>query len=986
MAKFKARARAVDMLGRQQIAGIPSAISELFKNAHDAYADKVEVDYFRSDKLFVLRDDGLGMTREDFESRWLTLGTESKVKSSKSDLPPEDSSKPPRVMLGEKGIGRLAIATIGSQMLVLTRAKREDKLHDLVAAYIHWGLFEIPGIDLDDIEIPIRTFSSGTVPAKSDVETMLEDVKRNIDELELKVGSEFLKQIKNDIKEFTVDPSEIDGYLNEPKLSADGFGTHFIIKPSSELLELDIEGDSDKAPPLMKTLLGFTNTMTPDHETPVLKAAFRDHKTDEYFEDLIEEQAFFTPEEFLNADHHIRGRFDEYGQFKGTVSVYGEEYQDHIINWGGNKGLPTACGPFEFNIAVVQGLARETSLPLEDHADLIRKMNRFGGLYIYKDGIRILPYGGTDFDWLDIEKNRTKSATYYFYSFRRMFGVVEIDQKRNGALNEKAGREGFRENFAYRQMKSILKNFFEQSTADFFRNPDQGGGAYAERFFEKKSEIDRLELARRKREKHVAVKRNLLTVDLEEFFSAYDMGKPEEEAMLLVDEISDKASDAASIGDKKIAAERFLEIEFDARKKYDALLEKYRVQKPRGLALSKAMTRDWKDYQNTYGEVNEKVFLPIKKMIQEHIGEEVEKARVELDRRVRIQRALDELAAQAKKTAKSEFGQTRTLSDQVQKEVKSATSESIASLEGVIKQVFDEFTRLDVTVLKEAEVVEIRDRLETAIVDGKEKEEAFLKYIQAQLENIDFEDNAGYLDQLEAIEERNLALEEQAEADLQLTQLGMAIEVINHEFDSSIRSIRNNLRQLKGWADVNPDLGGLYSNIRANFDHLDGYLSLFTPLHRRLYKKEVEISGADIHKFLEDLFKERLRRHKIDLKASKQFKTAKVMGYPSSFYPVFVILIDNAIFWVKGLSTGNAREINLNYENGTFFVSDTGPGIPERDRENIFELGFSRKPGGRGMGLQIAKEVLSRIDYRLALDTSIRGSGAVFKIEPLDEI
>ena len=62
MAKFRTRARTVDMLGRQQIAGVPNAISELFKNAHDAYADYAEVDYFPSDGLFVLRDDGVGMT------------------------------------------------------------------------------------------------------------------------------------------------------------------------------------------------------------------------------------------------------------------------------------------------------------------------------------------------------------------------------------------------------------------------------------------------------------------------------------------------------------------------------------------------------------------------------------------------------------------------------------------------------------------------------------------------------------------------------------------------------------------------------------------------------------------------------------------------------------------------------------------------------------------------------------------------------------
>ena len=66
------------MLGRQQIANVSTAISELFKNAYDAYANDAEVDYFRSDKLLVIRDNGVGMTPEEFEERWLVLGTESK--------------------------------------------------------------------------------------------------------------------------------------------------------------------------------------------------------------------------------------------------------------------------------------------------------------------------------------------------------------------------------------------------------------------------------------------------------------------------------------------------------------------------------------------------------------------------------------------------------------------------------------------------------------------------------------------------------------------------------------------------------------------------------------------------------------------------------------------------------------------------------------------------------------------------------------------
>src|SRR3954468_23706113 len=105
MAKFKARARTVDMLGRQQVEGAATAISELFKNAHDAYAHRVEVDYYRPDSLFLLRDDGIGMTLEEFQDRWLTLGTENKISGQAQQFRPRGVEERP--IMGEKGIGRL---------------------------------------------------------------------------------------------------------------------------------------------------------------------------------------------------------------------------------------------------------------------------------------------------------------------------------------------------------------------------------------------------------------------------------------------------------------------------------------------------------------------------------------------------------------------------------------------------------------------------------------------------------------------------------------------------------------------------------------------------------------------------------------------------------------------------------------------------------------------------------------------------------------
>ena len=159
MARIRVRARAVDMLGRQQIAGIPTAIHELFKNAHDAYAEHVEVDFYRADDLLILRDDGFGMSRDDFETRWLTLGTESKVGANEpGQQNPVPGGGAVRPIMGEKGIGRLAIAAIGPQVLVLTRpaaAGGNGAARPLVASLVNWRLFEIPGLDLDRIEIPV---------------------------------------------------------------------------------------------------------------------------------------------------------------------------------------------------------------------------------------------------------------------------------------------------------------------------------------------------------------------------------------------------------------------------------------------------------------------------------------------------------------------------------------------------------------------------------------------------------------------------------------------------------------------------------------------------------------------------------------------------------------------------------------------------------------------------------------------------------------
>ncbi|HXI26572.1 MAG TPA: ATP-binding protein, partial [Pyrinomonadaceae bacterium] len=503
MAKFRARARTVEMLGRQQIAGIPTAISELFKNAHDAYATSVDVDYIRRDDLFVLRDDGIGMTEDEFIERWLAIGTESKIGSARGlPPPPKPADMEERPMLGEKGIGRLAVAAIGPQVLILTRAKRGSRVYDTVMSFINWGLFEVPGINLDEIDIPVITYAHGDLPSKDDVMATVDLFGENVDKLEKSIEAPLVERIKSELRKFSVDPQNIDHYLSQmgsPSLTGAGHGTHFLILPTRRSLILDMEGD------ITSTLIGFSNTMAKERP-PRIKTSFRDHNTPETFEDRINPVNFFTPEEFKTADHHFEGQFNEYGQFSGKVTIYEQNPVRHTVTWGDAKKRKTECGPFRLNLAYVQGDPKESLLPRDAYAHITRKLDKLGGLYIYKNGIRVLPYGRSDYDFLELEQRRTRGAGYYYFSYRRMFGYVEISGTSNPNLTEKAGREGFIQNTAYRQFRDILKNFFLQIAADFFRK----GGEYSGVYEGKRTELRRQEIVRREREKFAREQRSQL--------------------------------------------------------------------------------------------------------------------------------------------------------------------------------------------------------------------------------------------------------------------------------------------------------------------------------------------------------------------------------------------------------------------------------------------------------------------------------------------
>jgi len=62
-----------------------------------------------------------------------------------------------------------------------------------------------------------------------------------------------------------------------------------------------------------------------------------------------------------------------------------------------------------------------------------------------------------------------------------------------------------------------------------------------------------------------------------------------------------------------------------------------------------------------------------------------------------------------------------------------------------------------------------------------------------------------------------------------------------------------------------------------------------------------------------------------------------------------------------------------------FYIADNGPGIPEHERELVFEPGYTAGGSGTGLGLAIVQQIVEAHGWELSLDVSESG-GAHFEI------
>jgi signal transduction histidine kinase len=976
MAHFKARARSVDMLGRQQIAGIPGAISELFKNAHDAYAQQIRIDYLEKEDLFMVRDDGYGMTPEDFENKWLALGTESRL--AENYVPMGITEQKKRKILGEKGIGRLSIAVIGPAVLVVTRAKRGDEVSPILSALVCWKFFEIPGLNIEDIPIPL--IENDTMPDRSTVESLVNQSIRFFKKLQRThpVAEELKNDINTILENFSFSPADCCDELKPLTLADHKAGTHFYIKPVNSVLKSmmaakDNDEDKSELHDLHKQLLGFRPAFL-NVKLPDITPRFFIHRQDSLIaHDYIDEREFFSPKDYADMDHHFEGVFDEYGLFRGRVNIYGQDHE-YEAPWREGAGRKTECGPFAVRIGFLQGQANESTLDPERFAQLRKKMDILGGLYIYKAGIRVLPYGDNDFDFLKLERDRSKSASYYLFSLRRFIGAVLLDPKKNAGLQEKAGREGFTKNQAYFDFVSLLRGFLYSLLNEFLR--DNSNQLKSDVYKKTKERVRRVYDIRRAEEGRVKAEQEKFRKLIDHLFRELRSAKITRRLKELKETIL-KAVDTSSLFDAG-TFETVTGLRNEVLGTVRELEGNLRIDNPRA-ALGAELSLQYEAYLDAFEK---------KKQLIAAAAEELLKILDDYLVKINEAQAPEE---NFRKSVKNYEEEIRVIIAGYKTNLEEALS--AAHHRNIDwEHYFTEKYLNKLQVINESVKHPISDssviprafrRIEELIAEAHEDLDVFYKGIVSELAglaDIDPQKPGTYssADALIARTEELLELSGRLEDETELFQLGTAVSVIHHEFGMMVNDMRSGIRELKPWADLNEKLQPLYKTLKNSFEHLENYMALFTPLNKRARRSAADISGNEIFKYIKSVFSTRLEADSVDFTQTEGFKQAVLHTYASLVFPVFINITDNALFWLK--SKKDDRKIRFHLIDEDMCISDNGPGIKPQYRSLVFERGYTLKPGGRGLGLYISKQVLNGEGFDIDMIDSCFGQGAGFRI------
>lgn len=408
-------ARLLTMLSNQLIKNNTIALTELAKNSYDADASWVQVrignmQNFGKDGLnenakpFVeIEDDGDGMSFETVRDHWMNPASPNKFIKRGTE-----TTRKRRIIQGEKGIGRYAVFQIGKKVEIYTRERvGENKGGDEINLVTDLSEYD------EDI-LSRKTSSPVAKPLFFDQlssKYYIRDAPRRILPEKIRIESQVEKR-KNHGTFIRITNLNYEWTL-----------------PEVERIRTVL---SRLQSPFRRKDFAVSIVFNDDEVF-----TFTEYKIDDVLEEALLKMVGSVDENGI-CNYSVNGFNGEINLIADLKEDWVKENREHFTIDDEGATRKPRCGPFGFTYYLYRPLSTIADKKLADYI-------RGHRIYIYRDDIRVYPYGDRDNDWLRLDIYRGTVKAGYYLSNDQLIGYVNISTAGNPSLRDKTNREGLLE-------------------------------------------------------------------------------------------------------------------------------------------------------------------------------------------------------------------------------------------------------------------------------------------------------------------------------------------------------------------------------------------------------------------------------------------------------------------------------------------------------------------------------------------------------------
>jgi signal transduction histidine kinase len=221
-----------------------------------------------------------------------------------------------------------------------------------------------------------------------------------------------------------------------------------------------------------------------------------------------------------------------------------------------------------------------------------------------------------------------------------------------------------------------------------------------------------------------------------------------------------------------------------------------------------------------------------------------------------------------------------------------------------------------------------------------------------------------------------------------MTTMGELTASLAHEVNQPITAAVNGASTCVRWLTRDePDLAEAREAAAGAIRNAKRAADIINRIRSILKKGESKRQLADVNELIREmiaLLRSETNRYSISVRTELDADLPRIMADPVQVQQVVMNLIMNGIDAMKDID--QARELTIQSRLAddrqlVIAISDTGMGLPQQQKDKIFDAFFTTKPHGIGMGLRISRSIVESHGGRLwAADNSPHGASFSFTL------